>query len=226
MTRRTVWSAVALLVVAVAVTVAAERADRPSPDAPGVSVTRLGPQEGELVSAYVARTRAALADRSGGEPAYALVGFGEYLPPDRVTAVLGGADVARVLIRVPLPRVQTRISAVAASGAEDIRGAMTGVAADLDAEADQFRAGGDPVGASVATRQADQLRTGCSCVLAAVVRAAPTDLTALAERAGVRAVEVAPAGEPVTRLVFVPLLPEQRVRVAPPPDDGAAPDGR
>ncbi|HEX5493144.1 MAG TPA: hypothetical protein VFX70_01035 [Mycobacteriales bacterium] len=222
MTRRAMAVAVALLVTAVGVATAATvRAARHGPDRTGAftgSVTRLGPRDGELVSAYLARSRAALNGRTGSEPpGYALVAFDHYAGPAEVAALTGGSAMVRALVRVPLPRVQTEIVDVPARTGADILGGMGAAAARLDAEA----SGADPVSAAVDRAQADRLRDRCGCVLGAVVRADPAALRALDRRPGIRAVEPAPPGEPLDRLVFVPLLPEQRSRVEPPPDDGA-----
>jgi hypothetical protein len=188
-------------------------------DATG-SATRLGPRDGELVSEYVARTRAALAGRHDREPTYALVATDRYLTPAQVPGALPGAPVVRALVRVPLPRVQTRLFEIPARTSADITGGMGAAAGQLDDEVRSGRAG-DAVAVAVARAQAERLRQGCACVLGAVVRATPDALARLSRAPAVRAVEPAPPGEPLARLAFAPLLPEQTHRVAPPPDDGA-----
>lgn len=200
---------------AVRIATAAGRADRAG-TVTG-SATRLGPHDGELVSAYLARATAAL-DRIPDRPAgYALVAFDHYLTPAQVPTLAGTVPMVRALIRVPLPRVQTEIVDVPARTRADIAGGMGAAAARLDAT----RAGADPVSAAVARAQAARLREPCACVMGIVVHADRGALVDLDHRAGVRAVQPAPPGEPLGRLAFAPLLPEQRVRVEPPPDDGA-----
>jgi hypothetical protein len=63
--------------------------------------------------------------------------------------------------------------------------------------------------ALTATAEATAYRTHCSCVYAAVVRAAPEALADLARRPGVRAVDPAPEVSRLDRAVFAPPLPEQ-----------------
>lgn len=237
MTRRATAFAVALLTVAVGSATVARLgrgdggADRAS-EATG-SATRLGPHDGELVSEYVARTRTALDSRHDRTPTYALVAMDSYLPPAQVPDALPDVPIVRALVRVPLPRVQTRLFEFPARTPADIVGGMGAAARDLDAETrdDLARpAAQDAVAVAVARAQADRLRRACSCVVAVVVRAEPDALERLARQPLVRAVEPAPAGEPLARLAFAPLLPEQRTRVEPPPDDGAgalvAPSGQ
>jgi len=209
---------VALLGAAVWATVG-----RLSPSAPERtgSVTRLGPNDGEPVAGYVQRTRAVLAGRVEAEPAYALVAFGRYLRPAAVPALLGRADVVEQLVRVPLRRVQTEVILLPARTPTETDGLMVAAARRLLVKASGNDAE-DRVAAAVDAAQARALAAGCACVLAAVVHGPPAELRVLAARPGVRAVEVAPAGEPLSRLAFVPLLPEQATRVGPPPDDGAA----
>ncbi|HEY9476398.1 MAG TPA: hypothetical protein VIS06_21425 [Mycobacteriales bacterium] len=224
MTRRATVLALALLAVTVGVVTAARvRGQDGRQDTMGTadgmatgSATRLGPHDGEMVTGYLTRSRAALAG-SSARSGYALVALDRYLTPAQVPTVTGAVTMVRVLVRVPLPRVQTEIVEMPARTPADIEGGMSAAAARLDTGAEDA----DSVSAAVDRAQAGQLRHRCACVLAIVVRADHGALAALADRPGIRTVEPAPPGEPLVRLAFAPLLPEQRVRVEPPPDDGA-----
>lgn len=215
-------AAAALLVAAVGAAAVTRLVGEPersgSADRATGSATRLGPRDGEQVADYLADARATVARLPDRHAGYALVAFDRYLAPGRVPAVLDPVPMVRVLVRVPLPRVQTEIITAPARTSADVVGGMGAAAARLDRSATTA----DPVSAAVDRAQADRLRAACRCVLGAVVRAGRADLARLAGRPDVRAVEAAPPGEPLARLAFDPLLPEQRVRVEPPPDDGAA----
>ena len=76
--------------------------------------------------------------------------------------------------------------------------------------------------AAAALAEATAYRSQCSCVYAAVVRAAPAALGELAARPGVRAVDPAPEVQRLDRAVFRPPLPEQLGSVTP----FAEPDAR
>ena len=78
--------------------------------------------------------------------------------------------------------------------------------------------------ARTANAEATAYRTHCSCVYAAVVRAAPSALAELARRPGVRAVDPAPEVRSLDRAVFQPPLPEQTDLVG--PQAAATPQGR
>ena len=63
--------------------------------------------------------------------------------------------------------------------------------------------------AGTAATEAAAYRSGCSCVFAAVLRAAPAVLQGVARRAGVRIVDPAPEVRRLDRTEFRPPLPEQ-----------------
>ncbi|TYB91640.1 hypothetical protein FXF53_29720, partial [Micromonospora sp. WP24] len=131
----------------------------------------------------------------------------------------------------PLPGRQTEIVRIPAQRVpEDVIAAMAEVAARKDREAADYRARvaattGDAElrqlyasGAEVADAEAAAYRAGCACVYAAVVRAQPATLRAVASRRAVRAVDPAPEVHRLDRTVFTPPLPEQRDVVRPPAD--------
>lgn len=141
---------------------------------------------------------------------------------------------------MPLPGRQTEIVRIPALRVpDDVVAGMEEVAARKDTEAADYQAraaavDGDGVGerelreryvsgAEVATAEAAAYRTGCACVYAAVVRAAPQVLRGVAARPDVRAVDPAPEVYRLDRTVFTPPLPEQRDVVRPPADTGPRP---
>ncbi|RKN18807.1 hypothetical protein D7147_15390 [Micromonospora musae] len=235
--RSRVLAGTALLsVTAVLLTAVWAADDRPVGDPTVGEVTRVGVVDGDSVPGYL---RAAAADLATlAEPAatpadgtYALVSLDSYLAPQGLDAVLGDVSVAAVFGRVPLPGRQTEIVRIPAQRVpEDVIAAMAEVAARKDREAADYRARvaattGDAElrqlyasGAEVADAEAAAYRAGCACVYAAVVRAQPATLRAVASRRAVRAVDPAPEVHRLDRTVFTPPLPEQRDVVRPPAD--------
>ncbi|MFG1935527.1 hypothetical protein [Micromonospora tulbaghiae] len=227
------WVALACALVVLVVAVA-QRRDRPVSDRTVGEVTRVGVTDGASIPAYLRAAGDELA-RLDAPDGYALVSFGDYLTPARAAAALDGTRVSAVVARVPLPGRQTEIVRIAALRLpQDVVAGMAGVATRKDREAADYRSRAaattaDPElrrvydsGAEVAAREAQAYRTGCACVYAAVVSAAPDALRALAGRPGVRVVDPAPEVTRLDRTVFTPPLPEQRDVVRPPADTGPA----
>ncbi|MER7890996.1 hypothetical protein ABTX15_14345 [Micromonospora sp. NPDC094482] len=234
---RMLTSTALLSVAAVLLTAVWAAGDRRPVGDPTVGeVTRVGVVDGDSVPGYL---RAAAADLaalptaapSGAEGTYALVSLETYLPPQRLTAVLGDVSVSEVFGRVPLPGRQTEIVRIPALRIpDDVVAGMAELAARKDQEAADYRtratasAGDADVrqvyasGAEVAAAEADAYRSGCACVYAAVVRAQPAALRAVAGRQTVRSVDPAPEVRRLDRTVFTPPLPEQQEVVRPPAD--------
>ncbi|MFC4020275.1 hypothetical protein ACFOW4_20345 [Micromonospora sp. GCM10011542] len=216
--------------------------DQPVGDRTVGEVTRVGVVDGDSVPGYVRSAAADLAALPTAAPAtgagtYALVSLDAYLPPRQVAAVLGDVPVSAVFGRVPLPGRQTEIVRIPALRVpDDVVAGMAEVATRKDAEATDYRSRAAAVtgvdaeqrelrqvyasGAEVAAAEAAAYRTGCACVYAAVVRAAPEVLRTVAARPDVRAVDPAPEVYRLERTVFTPPLPEQRDVVLPPTDTG------
>ncbi|MEV4844788.1 hypothetical protein AB0K20_16425 [Micromonospora matsumotoense] len=235
--RRGLVTAAVLAVGAVLLTVGwAARRPEPVGDRTVGQVTRVGVLPGDSLPGYAAATRAELAALTAG--AYALVSFDRYLAPDRLPALLADVEVAAVVVRVPLPDRQTEVVRLPAQLLpQDVTAGMAGLADRKDREAaDQRRRAADTAdpttrqgyetGAQVAAREAAGYRSACACVYAAVVRAAPAALRALAGRDGVRALDPAPEVTRLDRTVFLPPLPEQRDTARPPADTARPPAGR
>ncbi|MGW4327160.1 hypothetical protein ACWEKR_14840 [Nocardia sp. NPDC004573] len=186
------------------------------PYRPAVSTDRLGPDQGEQVADYLARSRDSL-NAGGDEPRWALVSFTEPLVPGRIPAHSDGLRVAQVLFRVPIDRVQTPLVAVPVP---------EGVAAVVDSARDAawlLPRPADDRAAAVVAFSAARLRDGCGCVVGLVVRGSPARLRELAGRDGIRAVQALPADAVAGGFAVAPLLPEYRDVVAPGPDDGPVP---
>ncbi|GAA1895899.1 hypothetical protein [Asanoa iriomotensis] len=203
-------------------------AERPgSGDPPAGEVVRVGVPEGASVPSYLAESRRELdalsAEASGKGPPYALVMFAAYLAPDRLPTVLDGAPVSEVFIRAPLPGMQTQIARMPVRRVpEDVVAGMLRFADRKEREAREYQErAAEVVGtpeeadlrpvyetaARVAIAEATAYRANCSCVYAAVLRAAAPDLKRLAARPGVRAVDPAPEVRTLDRAVFLPPLP-------------------
>ncbi|MDP9791985.1 hypothetical protein J2S43_000497 [Catenuloplanes nepalensis] len=213
-------------------------ADRPAPSGDDTvgDVVRLGVVEGDSIPGYADASAAELATLGGATTAvFALVTFTEYLAPDRLAAALEGRAAAVVVGRVPLAGAQTEIVRIAVQRLPaDLIGGMGVIAERKDREAEDYRRlsaklTGDSAqelrlrtvydsGAAVAATEATAYRDGCSCLYAAVIRATPAELTAVAERPEVRVVDPAPELSRLDRAVLLPPLPEQDDVVKPPVD--------
>lgn len=228
-------TALAVLAVAAVVGTAVLSTDRAPVDETVGDVVRVGPVGGDLVPAYVTAARAELAGLPPGTQTYALVQLTGYTAPAGLEPYASGVRLVRAYARVPVPRSQTEIVALpVASPARDLPGAMRGTAARKEREAEDLArtaaglSGGDArerglqafyrQSAELSRTEAAAYRRACACVYALVVIGAPGRLRELARLPGVRAVDPAPEVERLDRTVFLPLLPEQRTVVAPPPD--------
>jgi hypothetical protein len=203
----------------------------PAPEPEPIDVVRVGVVEGQSVPGYLNSTHGeltALAHAPGTTDTWALVTLRSYLAPDPLAALLTGVAVAQVYARAPLGEAQTEVVRIPAYRLpDDVVAGMLGAAARRDQErADYRRLSGRTendvrlrraydTAARLAGDEASAFRARCSCVFAAVVRAPPAMLTAVADRAGVRAVDPAPEVRRLDRAEFRPPLPEQRTTVPP-----------
>ena len=215
------WAVFAVLLVAFgAAVVAAGQREPDPPPLPGVE--RLGPEPGEPVSRYLARAAISLPARGTG-PAWALVQLEDHLDAATAARLTRDVRLSRVVLRVPLPRVQTALLTRPVPGqrpVEEVAAAMRSTAGDRQAVAAPATAGR---AGEVAAAEARRLREGCACVVALLVRGDRAALERLATRRQVRAVHAARVGTPPQGLALAPLLPEQREAAGPVPDDGAVP---
>jgi hypothetical protein len=208
----------------------AARRDIPPPDDRG-DVVRVGVVQGQSVPGYLGSARAelaALTDPSAPAAAdtWALVSLDDYVPPPRLPGLLEGAAVAQVYARVPLPGAHTQVVRIPVYRMPaDVSAGMLDAALQRDQEQAEYlqlsrNVEGDnrnaerardayETAAGTAAAEAAAYRSGCSCVFAAVVRAAPPALRSIADRPGVRAVDPAPEVLRLDRTEFRPPLPEQ-----------------
>ncbi|WP_249997849.1 hypothetical protein [Actinoplanes sp. M2I2] len=211
-------------------------------------VVRVGVVQGQSVPGYLDATRtelSALTDPSApaaGET-WALVSLESYVAAGVLPEVLSGTAVAQVYARVPLAEGHTPVVRIPVyrlpadvltgmldtalerdreqAGYEQLAGRLTG-----DDENRQRARRAYASAARTAAAEASAYRSGCSCVFAAVVRAAPAALREVAGRPGVRSVDPAPEVRQLDRTEFRPPLPEQNGTVpAEPTRTPAVPTG-
>ena len=190
--------------------------------APAPGSVRLGPEPGEEVAAYLQRLPAELP--APGTAALALVQFTAELPASAAVPAGAGTTPVTVVLRVPMPRVQTALRFEPLERGVPVPAALDAARrrAQEQAAADARRQGGRS--ADVAAAEAGAFADPATpCVIALVVQAERAGLDALAARPDVRAVHAAPAGVTARELALSPLLPEQVERADPPPDDGPVP---
>ncbi len=215
------WVSVAVLVALVMCLLYAVGAARPLP-APRLDGDRLGPDPGESVVAYVAAADASLHVAPAADQRWALVSpVGEWTTDEvwrRLAVEVGDrVRIGRLLMRIPIDRVQTPTVTVPPGQSAE------GVAAANDLAADDV---GDLVapgsrGAAIGSVSAARFRARVPSVVGAVVRGTGDELRAIAGEAGVRAVQVLPDGGGT--FAVAALLPEYTVRAEPGPDDGLVP---
>lgn len=202
------------------------------PNSPPASLdaVRLGPSPGQPVAEYLAGLPARLPP--AGAPAVpALVEFAEPHDVSGALRVLPGITPVTAVLRVPLPRVQTAlrfqplqtVHVADPVAGEERRFTLAWQAGGRAASAAVGRLDGRP--ARVAEYEAATLAAvpPCRCLVAVLVTGDRAALSALAGRPGVRAVDAAPVGTPVSGVALAPLLPEQTVVAGPVPDDGPVP---
>jgi hypothetical protein len=219
MSSRIRWAVLAVLFVVfgVAVVVAGQR-DEPVQS----GVQRLGPEAGEPVVDYQRRAGASLPVGNSG-PVWALVQLEAYLTPGPAAELMQGVRLSRVVLRVPLPRVQTALITRDLPGQwprVELTEAMRSAAQDRLAASRALPSGRR---AAVAAAEATRLRSGCPCVLALLVFGDGDALRAVAARPGVRALHAASPETLIQDLAISPLLPEQVDMAGPVPDDGPVP---
>jgi hypothetical protein len=203
------------------------RSNRPPPS---LDAVRLGPTPAQPVVDYLAGLPARLP-APGAPPVPALVEFAHPRDATEAVRLLSGATPVTAVLRVPLARVQTAlrfqplpiVSAADPVAGEERRFALAWQAGGRAASAAVGRLDGRP--ARVAEYEAAQLAAvpPCHCLIAVLVTGDHAALSAVLARPGVRAVDAAPVGTPVTGVALAPLLPEQTAVAGPVPDDGPVP---
>jgi hypothetical protein len=203
----------------------------PDPPAADIAadVVRVGVVDGQSVPGYLDSSRgelAAMARAPANTDTWALVSLRTYLAPEKLMPVFGGIAVAQVYARAPVRGARTQVERIPVYRMpDDVVTGMLDAAVRRDQErADYQQLSHDLAGkgtsrdrlreaydaaARTAADEATAYRARCSCVFAAVVRAAPATLTAIAGRDGVRSVDPAPEVRRLDRAEFRPPLPEQ-----------------
>jgi hypothetical protein len=221
---------------AAALLVAIIRTAAPGPAGPGPAdeVVRVGVVEGQSVPGYLGTSRGELgallhAPARPGDT-WALVSLTAYFALAVLPGVLGGAAVAQVYARAPAGTAQTQVVRIPAHLLPgDVVAGMAVAAAVRERERADYAklsrelTGGDPNdmrlrrayadAAGAAGAEAVAYRQICSCVFAAVVRAAPAVLQRIAARAQVRVVDPAPEVRSLQQAEFRPPLPEESTTV-------------
>lgn len=195
----------------------------------GQGDTALGPEVGGTVKDYLAQADAGLRAAAAGSsraPRTALVSFSSYLSQAQAEKALAGDRVLRVYLRAPaggkdaaqLPvdvrgDLATTLAAAyakARTGRLAAQKAYQGYVDSLQVVTKEDQAFKDLYAAFARSTglEAQAYGSGCACVYAAVVSAAPKDLVALRARSGVRGVEVAAKGLGLAAVQLLPLLPE------------------
>jgi hypothetical protein len=219
MPSRARWAVLAVLFVVFGVTVVVA-GQRGEPVRSGVQ--RLGPEAGEPVAHYLLRARASLPAGISG-PVWALVQLDGYLTPEPAAELARGVRLSRVILRVPLPRVQTALITRDLPGQRPVTELTEAMRSATQDRLAASRAALSGRRAAVAAAEATQLRSGCACVLALLVFGDGEALRRIAVRPGVRAVHAAASDTPLQDLAISPLLPEQLDTAGPVPDDGSVP---
>ncbi len=192
---------------------------------PGAAVrtpgARLGPEAGQSVRVYRDAAAKSLAAAPAGERRWALISPVAEWRADEVWPRLGGVDgldrVGRVLLRVPIPGVQTpTVTVPTGQSAEGVA-----AAGELAALAVPDLVAPGARGEAIARVSASRLRAGRPAVVGVVVRGTGEALRAVAGGPGVRSVQVLPGD--TGRYALAPLLPSFTDRAAPGPDDRPVP---
>jgi hypothetical protein len=227
---------VALTVVAV---YAATRPTNPAPKPGGI---RVGASAGEAIHEYVTTRRsildqAASADAQAEPPTsrYALVSFTLSVPPERLASLLLGVQAAEVFLRAPPAGV---VEAPVRLIPDDVIKAMGAHAQELDRAVADLQTkigqlGHSPSEDALRERYDDTLHADleektaymseCECAFGAVVHGSVTALRALADRDGVRVVDLVRLAPDVSRDTFMPLVPDQTLTASPPPVEEVQP---
>jgi hypothetical protein len=213
------WAVLAVLFVVFGVTIVVA-GQRGEPVRSGVQ--RLGPEAGEPVEHYLLRARASLPAGTSG-PVWALVQLDGYLTPEPAAELARGVRLSRVILRVPLPRVQTALITRDLPGQRPVTELTEAMRSATQERLAAYRAAPGGRRAAVAAAEATQLRSGCACVLALLVFGNGEALRRVAIHPGVRAVHAAASDTQLQDLAISPLLPEQLDTAGPVPDDGSVP---
>lgn len=204
----------------------------PTPSTPVAAY--VGPRPGEPVATYLAEAQQRMSTLGAADPSqrrYAVVSFAAGQTAAQAGSLVGGTRPVRAFLQAPLPGGAGPVRAVAVQSlVVDLPAVLAKLRAALTASATEVRnaaqaaAASNPAVAAQAQlllgqaqaygNEAAALWDGCACVIGVVVDGTPRSLQQLATHDGVRAVDVAPAGVPLSGLETAP-LPPSATRTAP-----------
>ncbi|GAA1009417.1 hypothetical protein GCM10009551_091990 [Nocardiopsis tropica] len=189
--------------------------------APRFSDDRLGPDAGQPIEKYLGVAARSLAAAPAGERRWALISPAAEWSPGEVWQRFGEAPgldrIGRVLVRVPIPGVQTPMTTVppgqSAAGLAAVNELASYAVPSLVLPGDR--------GEAIARVSVSRLRAGVPAVVGVVVHGTGDALRTAASGPGVRAVQVLPDGGGV--FAVAPLLPSFTERAEPGGDDAPVP---
>ncbi|SNQ47566.1 conserved hypothetical protein [Frankia canadensis] len=193
-----------------------DAASRTSPSAPAAAApvtptVTIGPGARDAVGEYVGASRqnlAALTAAAPGADLYAVASLTEAVTPGGLLAVFGGYRIVEVFFSAGvLGEVE---AATVRDPVGDVQAAFASAAAQAQARAAADERAGDANADERDRRAAAELRAGCACLFAAVVRAPAGRLTQLAADPRTRVVDPAPPGIAPPSVTFLPLSPDRR----------------
>ncbi|EIV93163.1 hypothetical protein [Frankia sp. QA3] len=183
----------------------------PPPAQPVAPTVTIGPGAHDSVAEYLGASQQNLASLTAAAPAadlYAVASLAAPVTPDQMLDVLGtyravqvfftagsGGEVEQATVRDPVA---------------DVHAAFASAAAQAQARAAAEAKAGEGTADDRDRQAAAQLRAGCACLFAAVVRAPAGRLSQLAADPRVRVVDPAPPGAGPPAVRFLPLLPDRR----------------
>ncbi|CAO5232729.1 hypothetical protein [Frankia sp. AgKG'84/4] len=182
-----------------------------SPAAPVEPTVTIGPGTHDVVADYLGASRQSLANQAATAPnldAYAVVSLDTAVTPEGLLAVFGAYRTVQVFFTAGLGGEAEQ--AVVRDPVGDVRAAFASAAGQAQARAAAGGRGGDANADERDSRAAAELRAGCACLFAAVVRAPAGRLAQLAEDSRVRVVDPAPPGTAPPSVTFIPLSPDRR----------------
>ncbi len=182
-----------------------------APAAPVEPTVTIGPGTHDVVADYLGASRQSLANQAATAPnldAYAVVSLDAAVTPEGLLAVFGAYRTVQVFFTAGLGGEAEQAGVQDPVG--DVRAAFASAAGQAQAAAAADRRGGDANADERESRAAAELRAGCACLFAAVVRAPAGRLAQLAADPRVRVVDPAPPGTAPPSVTFIPLSPDRR----------------
>ncbi|WP_462203494.1 hypothetical protein [Frankia sp. CcWB3] len=181
------------------------------PAAPVLPVVTIGPGPNDPVADYLGASRQNLASLTSAAPGadlYAVASLTAPRTPADLLEVFGDFRTVQVFFTAGIGGEQEQ--ALVRDPVADVRAAFGSAAAQADARAAADTQVGDTAAADRERRAASDLRAGCGCLFAAVVRAPAGRLSQLETDPRVRVVDPAPPGSGPPGMRFIPLSPDRR----------------